>query len=164
MSKKNLPFFVWRQIMLEILFVRWSFYLYFTSSGLLLWNVSLFTSNTTWPLTLKFLRKIQIFLHNLSNPCIFRETKFRDRKFPDRTLQEGTFGDQKIPGIPICHGIWEIIFGENSRISFQTGQKIPGFLNQLNSRSENSLTEFSKTFYLSRTVDLEFFFRESQHP
>ena len=39
------------------------------------------------------------------NPCIFRETKFRDRKFPDRTLQEGTFGDQKIPGIPICHGI-----------------------------------------------------------
>ena len=39
------------------------------------------------------------------DPCIFRETKFRDRKFPDRTLQEGTFGDQKIPGIPICHGI-----------------------------------------------------------
>ena len=39
------------------------------------------------------------------NPCIFRETKFRDRKFPDRTLQEGTFRDQKIPGIPICHGI-----------------------------------------------------------
>ena len=23
------------------------------------------------------------------NPCIFRETKFQDRKFPDRTLQEG---------------------------------------------------------------------------
>ena len=93
------------------------------------------------------------------NPCIFRETKFRDRKFPDRTLQEGTFGDQKIPGIPICHGIWEIIFGENSRILFWTGQKIPGFLTQLNSRSENSLTEFSKTFNLSRTVDLEVFLK-----
>ena len=96
------------------------------------------------------------------NPCIFRETKFRDRKFPDRTLQEGTFGDQKIPGIPICHGIWEIIFGENSRILFWTGQKIPGFLTQLYSRSENSLTEFSKTFNLSRTVYLEVFLKRIQ--
>ena len=39
------------------------------------------------------------------NPCIFRETKFQDRKFPDRKLQEGKLWDQKIPGIPICHGI-----------------------------------------------------------
>ena len=48
-------------------------------------------------------------------------------------------------------------FGENSRILFLSGQKIPGFLNQLNSRSENSLTEFSRTFNPSRTVDLEVF-------
>ena len=50
------------------------------------------------------------------NPCIFRETKFRDRKFPDRTLQEGKLWDQKIPGISICHGIWNFF-----------GEKIPGF-------------------------------------
>ena len=60
-----------------------------------------------------------LYSHGLqTNPCIFRETKFQDRKFPDRTLQVGKLWDQNIPGIPICHGIWEKKFGENSRILF----------------------------------------------
>ena len=35
---------------------------------------------------------------------------------------------------------------ENSRIFFFRGQKIPGFLAPLNSRIENSVTEFPRTF------------------
>ena len=66
------------------------------------------------------------FLNSTGNPCIFRETKFRDRKFPDRTFQDGKLRDQNIPGIPICHGIWDFFWrkfqdfilnrAENSRI------------------------------------------------
>ena len=36
---------------------------------------------------------------------------------------------------------------ENSRIFFFRGQKIPGFLAPLNSRIENSVTEFPRTFF-----------------
>ena len=50
------------------------------------------------------------------NARIFREIKSQDRKFPDRILQDGKFWDQKIPGIPIFHGIQEKKF-----------EKIPGF-------------------------------------
>ena len=35
-------------------------------------------------------------------------------------------------------------FGENSRFLFWAGQKIPGFLTSLNSRNENSMTNFPK--------------------
>ena len=80
------------------------------------------------------------------NARIFREIKSQDRKFPDRILQDGKFWDQKIPGIPNFHGIQE----KNSR-KFQDfffrGQKIPGFLAPLNSRIENSVTEFPRTFF-----------------
>ena len=83
---------------------------------------------------------------NLTNARIFREIKSQDRKFPDRIFQDGKFWDQKIPGIPIFHGIQEFFFGENSRIFFFRGQKIPGFLAPLFSRIENSVTEFPRTF------------------
>ena len=85
-------------------------------------------------------------VHVIWNARIFREIKSQDRKFPDRILQDGKFWDQKIPGIPIFHGIQEKKIRENSRIFFFRGQKIPGFLAPLNSRIENSVTEFPRTF------------------
>ena len=51
-----------------------------------------------------------------SNARIFREIKSQDGKFPDRIFQDGKFWDQKIPGIPIFHGIQEFFY-----------EKIPGF-------------------------------------
>ena len=51
-----------------------------------------------------------------TNARIFREIKSQDRKFPDRIFQDGKFWDQKIPRMPIFHGIQEIFY-----------EKIPGF-------------------------------------
>ena len=81
-----------------------------------------------------------------TNARIFRETKSRDRKFPDRTFQ-----DRKILGPENSRNS---IFSRNSRNIFLRKfqdfflpeQKIPGLLTLLNSRTKNSVTEFSRTF------------------
>ena len=81
------------------------------------------------------------------NARIFRETKSRDRKFPDRTFQ-----DRKILGPENSRNS---IFSRNSRNIFLRKfqdfflpeQKIPGLLTLLNSRTKNSVTEFSRTFF-----------------
>ena len=83
----------------------------------------------------------------LWNARIFRETKSRDRKFPDRTFQ-----DRKILGPENSRNS---IFSRNSRNIFLRKfqdfflpeQKIPGLLTLLNSRTKNSVTEFSRTFF-----------------
>ena len=87
-------------------------------------------------------------LHHLKmNARIFRETKSRDRKFPDRTFQ-----DRKILGPENSRNS---IFSRNSRNIFLRKfqdfflleQKIPGLLTLLNSWTTNSVTEFSRTFF-----------------
>ena len=81
------------------------------------------------------------------NARIFRETKSRDRKFPDRTFQ-----DRKILGPENSRNS---IFSRNSRNIFLRKfqdfflleQKIPGLLTVLISWTKNSVTEFSRTFF-----------------
>ena len=83
------------------------------------------------------------------NARIFRETKSRDRKFPDRTFQ-----DRKILGPENSRNS---IFSWNSRNIFLRKfqdfflpeQKIPGLLALLSSRTKNYVTEFSRTFFHS---------------
>ena len=50
-----------------------------------------------------------------------------DRKFPDRTLQGGKLWGQKIPGIPICHGIWEFFLEKIPGFYFEQGRKFQDF-------------------------------------
>ena len=84
-----------------------------------------------------------------------------------RTTECQNFPGNKIPGQKISRqniAGWKILgpensgntkfswnsrkkIRENSRIFFFRGQKIPGFLAPLNSRIENSVTEFPRTFF-----------------
>jgi len=42
-------------------------------------------------------------------------------------LQEGTLGDQKIPGIPICHGIGKLFLEKIPGFYFEQGRKFQDF-------------------------------------